>query len=252
MKQKRFVGISYLLICFFYIFAIDVSAGNITYTLSKTSNPTADQSDAYKKITAALDSAVYYYNRYSSVEKKLTIQYEPSVATADGNSNGNIRFGKNRSYMVVCTAMHEIAHVLGIGTTDVYKKLIINKVYTGKKATEMLKEVTGDSNAVLKGDAQHFWPYGLNYSSEVKSTQDFINHVKIVNAMQMDFYPGITSISQFDINNPLLTRAKEMTAAGQIVRFNISGQKIKAPSQNTGSQIMLQINRTPKTMIHFK
>lgn len=164
-------------------------AGNVTYTLNKATNPTADQTDAYAKIKVAMDSALYYYNTYTSITKKLNISYEPSVSTADGNSNGSIRFGSNRSYMVACTAMHEIAHATGVGTTTNYQKLIVNGVFTGVNATNMLKEVTADQTAVLKGDSQHFWPYGLNYSSEVKSTTDLINHVKIVNAMQKDFHP---------------------------------------------------------------
>ena len=46
------------------------------------------------------------------------------------------------------------------------------------------KEVTGDQNAVVNGDNQYFWPYGLNYANEVKSSQDLINHCKIVESIQ--------------------------------------------------------------------
>jgi len=163
--------------------------GNLTYTLSKAANPTTDQSDAYAKITIAMDSAISFYNTYSSITRSLYIVYEPSVATADGNSNGTIRFGSNRSYMITATAMHETAHVLGIGTTTLYKNLISNGVFTGKNTTQALRKITGDSTSQVKGDAQHFWPYGLNYASEANATSEYINHVKIVDAMQNDFYP---------------------------------------------------------------
>lgn len=172
-----------------------LAKGNITYTLSKVSNPTTDQTDAYTRITKAMDSALSFYNTYTSFSRNLYIVYEPSVATADGNSNGTIRFGNNRSYMVTATAMHEMGHVFGVGTTPNYKNLVVNGVFTGKNATDTLKAITNDKTAVLKGDATHFWPYGLNYASEAKSVNDYIYHARIVNAMQKDFYP-VKTVSQ--------------------------------------------------------
>lgn len=159
--------------------------GNVTYTIVKAQNPNADQQDAYKRIEEAMETAVFYYNKYTTITKHITVIYEPSVPTADGNINGTIRFG-NKSYMNHVTAMHEISHTVGVGTTNAWRNLIVGGVYTGKNATEELKTITGDSNAVLKGDSQHFWPYGLNYVHEAESEADLINHCKIVNAMKKD------------------------------------------------------------------
>ncbi len=160
--------------------------GNVTYTLIKAANPTADQLDAYAKITEAMDSAIKYYNENTTIKKSINVYYEPSVSTADGNINGTIRFGSNRSYMVTATAMHEIAHTVGVGTSSKWKTLIVNGVYQGSNATAELGKITGKSDSVLKGDTQHFWPYGLNYASEVKSEADLINHCRIVEAMKKD------------------------------------------------------------------
>ncbi len=160
--------------------------GNVTYTLITVSNPTQDQKDAYQRIKDAMDKAVYYYNTYTTITKELRVYYEPSVSTADGNINGTIRFGSDRSYMNHITAMHEIAHTVGVGTSGNWRNLVVNGVYTGSNATAVLREVTGDPNAVLKGDSTHFWPYGLNYTSEVKSEADLINHCKIVEAMKKE------------------------------------------------------------------
>lgn len=160
--------------------------GNVTYTLVKVSNPTSDQLDAYNRIQSAMDKAVAFYNEYTTITKALTIYYEPSVSTADGNINGTIRFGSNRSYMNHITAMHEIAHTLGVGTSSKWSSLIVNGVYTGPNATAAIRAITGDNTAVIKGDRTHFWPYGLNYTSEVKSDQDLINHCIIVEAMKKD------------------------------------------------------------------
>jgi len=160
--------------------------GNVTYTLVNVSNPTDDQIDAYNRIQSAMDKAVAFYNEYTSITKTLTVYYEPSVSTADGNINGTIRFGSNRSYMNHITAMHEIAHTVGVGTSGKWSSLIVNGVYTGPNATAAIRAITGDNNAVIKGDSAHFWPYGLNYTSEVKSEQDLINHCIIVDAMKKD------------------------------------------------------------------
>jgi hypothetical protein len=161
-------------------------AGKITYTLIKVANPTADQADAYAKIKAAMDAAVAMYNNQANLTKTLTVQYVPSVATADGNINGNIRFGSNRSYMTQCTAMHEIAHTLGVGTSSKWSSLMVNGVWQGAKATAMIRSMVGEtSTSVIHGDAMHFWPYGLNYNSEW-STVNGQRNARIVGAMKAD------------------------------------------------------------------
>ena len=167
---------------------IGQQTGHVTYTLHKESSPTADQQDAYTRIEEAMDRAIGYYNAYTTITKSLSISYVPDVATADGSFSGSIRFGKNRSYMVVLTALHEIAHTVGIGTTGEYGQLIVDGNFTGPMATAILRELTGDPEAVLHGDSQHFWPYGLNYASEYTSDDDYVYHCKIVNAMYQDMF----------------------------------------------------------------
>lgn len=178
-----------------HVFAITVclsaaacfAAGSVTYTLEKVASPTADQTDAYAKITKAMDSAVGYYNKYTELRKSIYVQYNTDVATADASSNGTLRFGSNRSYMQVGTAMHEIAHTLGLGTTNEYKALMVGGVWQGSAGTAALKAIDGDA-AVLKGDAMHFWPYGINYESEVKGVATLVSHCKVVQAMVQDMY----------------------------------------------------------------
>lgn len=164
------------------------TSGNITYTLYRESNPTQDQSDAYRKIVSAMDSAIWYYNKYTTLSKSLNVYYNTGVQTADANFNGTIRFGTSRSYMVVHTAMHEIAHTIGIGTTTEYRNLIRNKIFTGTHATAKLREITDDPSAVVNGDNQHFWPFGLNYANEITGVKDLINHCHIVNAIYQDLF----------------------------------------------------------------
>jgi hypothetical protein len=161
------------------------ASGKITYSLTKADNPTADQASAYAKIDEAMSKAVEFYNCYTDITKAITAQYVPSVATADGNPNGSIRFGKE-SYMTFVTAMHEISHVVGVGADNRYDQLIQSGVYTGPIATARLRELTADPEAEIHGDAQHFWPYGLNYDSEWHSEQDGIFHCYLVTAIRED------------------------------------------------------------------
>ena len=161
------------------------NSGSVRYTLARSMAPTPDEQDAYDRITQAMDEALVFYNCYTNLSLELRVAYVPSVATADGNVNGSMRFG-SRASMNSITAMHEIGHTAGVGGPR-FQPLIQAGVYTGASATQVLRELTGDPSAELHGDTQHFWPYGLNYTSEVSSDEDLIRHCLIVDAMQADF-----------------------------------------------------------------
>jgi hypothetical protein len=158
--------------------------GQITYTLAMEPNPTPDQQDAYDRITEAMDTALSYYNCYAEIEKELFVSYVPSVATADGNPNGSIRFGSTAS-MNHITAMHEVSHTLGVGDST-WDSMMVDGIFPGVNATAQLREITGDPTAEVHGDNQHFWPYGLNYVDEVMSEQDLIDHCAMVAAIRKD------------------------------------------------------------------
>jgi len=83
------------------------------------------------------------------------------------------------------TAMHETSHTLGVGGSQ-FQSLIVNGIFTGPQATQALRGLSGDPSAELHGDSQHFWPYGLNYTSEVKGMEDLIRHCTIMIAMRRD------------------------------------------------------------------
>jgi hypothetical protein len=159
--------------------------GNLTYTLATAANPTADQLAAYDAIRCAVEGALAYYNCYTNITKEIRVSYDPNVPTADGNFNGSLRFG-GRSYMQCVTGMHEISHTVGIGTAPNWGTFSVGGDFTGSVATAELRSITGDSAAVLHSDTQHFWPYGLNYQSEAGSTDDLVNHCRMVEAIRTD------------------------------------------------------------------
>ncbi|WP_328339004.1 hypothetical protein OG873_14750 [Streptomyces violaceus] len=160
------------------------AAATITWSLVRASNPTEDQRTAYDAITRAMNAAVARYNNLSDLGKTITVRYEPGVPTADGNINGTIRFGSNRSYMNERTALHEIAHTIGVGTSSGWSRLGGSGTWTGGQATALVKQYDG-SGAKISTGGGHFWPYGLNYDNEWSATAAD-RHVHIVAAMVRD------------------------------------------------------------------
>ena len=168
--------------------------GHVTYKLTKSANPTAAEQTAYAKITAAMDQAISYYNCYTNITKADNVVYDPSVETADGNSNGTIHFGSNTTYMVLPTAMHEISHTVGIGQAANWHSFVAmtdagSGPWTGANGIAQRQALLPDDyndQQVLTADTQHFWPYGLNYASEYKSEADLLGHCAIVMALRKD------------------------------------------------------------------
>ncbi|WP_210583667.1 hypothetical protein [Streptomyces sp. GESEQ-35] len=160
-----------------------VAAATITWTLERAANPTQDQLTAYNLITTAMNAAVARYNNLSDLGKTITVRYDPGVPTADGNINGTIRFG-NRSYMTERTALHEIAHTIGVGTSSGWNSLGSSGTWRGTQATALVRQFDG-SSATLSTGGGHFWPYGLNYENEFSNTAAD-RHVQIVAAMVRD------------------------------------------------------------------
>jgi hypothetical protein len=134
-----------------------------------------------QRIVTAMDAAVALYNEIGGFDKQLTVAYSPGTPTADANYNGHIRFGGQIGRR---TALHEIGHTLGVGTTRQWRQLLVEGKWTGEHANALLRSFDGP-DAVLKGDRQHFWPYGLNYDKE-SSPENDRRHVLMVKAFRID------------------------------------------------------------------
>jgi stress-induced morphogen len=164
--------------------------GHLSYTLSQAPSPTADQADAYKTITCAMDMAVAYYNCYSNITGSVRVSYDTGVATADGNINGSIRFGAGRQYMTCATSMHEIAHTQGIGTASQWAAHVSGGLFVGSNAAAQLQAInatlTKPLYTELHADGMHFWPYGLNYDTEATGTDILVDHCQMVVAIRKD------------------------------------------------------------------
>lgn len=159
------------------------AAAELTYTITEATNPSTDEADAYAQIKSAMDAAIARHDaNNSNATKTITVEYNTGVSTADGSFNGNIRFGADRAYMTERTALHEIAHTLGVGTTDAFtERCDANNWPT---ATALLQSFDG-ADATISCGGGHFWPYGLNYETEMSET-NANRHVDMVNAMIVD------------------------------------------------------------------
>jgi len=166
--------------------------GHVSYTFTKSGDATVD-----KLITAAMDQAVSYYNCYTNITKADTVVYDPSVATADGNSNGTIHFGSDTSYMILRVAMHEISHTVGIGQAANWLSFVAKPdggssgPWTGANGIAQRQALLPDvwqqqGQEVLTADTQHFWPYGLNVASDYQSEADLLGHCAMVMALRKD------------------------------------------------------------------
>ncbi|WP_442575402.1 RICIN domain-containing protein [Microbacterium sp. F51-2R] len=162
----------------------DASVREMTYTIYREPNPTADQIDAYNRIDAAVGAAVNRYNALTDISKHLRIWYNPSVPTAQAGLDGGMSFGADRTYMVEGTALHEIGHTLGIGTSGGYYNQCVNGAWIGSNANALLQSWEGP-DARLNCSNPHIWPYGLNYNTEF-SEQAFVRNVELTEAMISD------------------------------------------------------------------
>jgi hypothetical protein len=157
--------------------------GQLTYSLSNGSENW--DPDARNRIIHAMDAAVAIYNANGEFDRHVTANYSPGTPTADANFGGWINFG---GQIGTRTALHEIAHTLGVGTCQQWQRLAKGGKWTGHYAIQQLKEIDGP-DAVLHCDHQHFWPYGLNYERE-GGEENFKQHVKMVIALRADMGLG--------------------------------------------------------------
>ena len=156
-----------------------VAAGPLTYQLAG-GNETWP-ADIRARIIYAMDGAVAQYNRWGTFNKHVTANYNPGVPTAQASYSGWIDFGGQIGYR---TALHEIAHTLGVGTAGNWSAFLNNGVWTGANGIQQIRAFDGPT-ANINSDGIHFWPYGLNYDNE-GSTENNRRHVLMLAAFRRD------------------------------------------------------------------
>lgn len=162
--------------------------GKITVNYHNQSNIPAD---VFTRLKAMADHGVKLLEEHTSIVKTVTIEYNTGVQTADASLSGWMRWGSNASYQKTGTFLHEFAHTIGAGTSNYWRETLIkNGIYTGENANLALRKATNDPNALLKGDAQHFWPYGINGAHEDTGREsDYIITSLIIEGFKRDGVP---------------------------------------------------------------
>ncbi len=150
---------------------ITIPRGTTTYSMA-SGFPEAD----YTRVNTAMKSAVDYYNSLTSIKGlSLSVNYGSGTPTAEASYGGWMRFGPLASYQQVGTALHEMAHTIGVGThwywyTTPTSPLKASGKWLGKRATAVLNFMDGTAGAQISGDATHGWPYGINGAFEDAGT----------------------------------------------------------------------------------
>lgn len=157
--------------------------GAISWTLEKSANPSQDESSAYERIEAAMTAATARHQRLTpGISKTIRVYYSTGVPTAEANFNGDLRFGADAAYQTERTALHEIAHTLGVGQRQAFNDHCDNNDWP--TATPLLQSWDGGSATISCGGG-HFWPYGLNFETEW-SDEAGDRHCLMVEAMLND------------------------------------------------------------------
>lgn len=162
--------------------------GKITVNFHNPENIPADVLARLKEMAA---HGVRLLEEHTSIVKTVTIEYNPGVPTADASISGWMRWGANVSYQKTGTFLHEFSHTIGTGQSSMWtNSLIQNGLYTGKSANLALQKATNDPSAQLRGDAQHWWPYGINGAHEDTGREsDYIVTTLIMEGFRRDGIP---------------------------------------------------------------
>jgi hypothetical protein len=161
--------------------------GEITYEIRPFNLDDAEKElNIRQKIALAMDEALRRYNCYTDLKVHIKVNFDPNVPTAKGSwLSRSIHFG-NIGMVHKITAMHEIAHVFGVGNSFGWDNLVQGQKFVGESVQALLRNMK-DAPKTIYADESHFWPYGLNQASEVKSELDLLMHCLIVEAMTKDF-----------------------------------------------------------------
>ena len=150
---------------------ITLPKGTVTYQLNAS---VTNSGEHYPRISAALSSAVNYWNNLTSIQgHHLSVNYNAGTPTAEASYGGYMQFGANASYQRTGTAQHEMLHTIGVGTHSIWygpnsplRATGSSGAWLGERANKVVQFLDNDPAAYMKGDGVHMWPYGVNGAHE--------------------------------------------------------------------------------------
>lgn len=165
----------------------DVAGAAMTFTVDGAWDTQARKDAATAAMTAVVGRFDAYGDFTRNNDGNVEVTYNSGVATADANYNSQIRFGG--TYPAERVAQHELNHWLGSGTIGQWNANFSGGAWTGPKLAALIKTFDGDA-ATIKQSGVHFFPYGLNFDSEVISTNTLPQNVAVMYAMRQDMGVG--------------------------------------------------------------
>jgi hypothetical protein len=150
---------------------ITLPRGAVTFTLNAS---VTDSDEHYPRIKEAVETAVEYFNSYTSIRGlHLSVNHHVGTPTAEASYGGYMQFGGNPSYQRTGTALHEMGHTVGVGTHGIWydgsSPLRANQGrgdWLGDRANKVVQFFENSTSARLTGDGVHMWPYGINGAHE--------------------------------------------------------------------------------------
>ena len=140
---------------------------------------------------AAMLAVVNRFNAYGDFnwgnDGWVDVYYNAGVPTAQASYYGSVEFGGTWPNERV--TQHEMNHWFGTGTYWNWANQFSGGVWAGPKVATLIKQFDGD-NAVIRQSGYHFYPYGLNYDSEVVNDATLMRNVAITYAMRQDMGNG--------------------------------------------------------------
>lgn len=151
---------------------ITIPQGNESYYLN--GSPESWGPDNYSRVKSAVEGGIYYHNNYTSIRNhNYFVNVNSGTPTAEGGYGGYMQFGTSPGYQRTGTAMHEMAHTIGVGQHYMWygpnsplRQYGGSGGWLGDRTNNVLKFLNNDPYAQLQGDAVHFWPYGINGAFE--------------------------------------------------------------------------------------
>ncbi len=235
------------------------ASAQITFTVEGDWPTAARRQAAVDAMTAAVDR----YNAHGGFTKTLRVTYNENVPTADGNFNGNIRFGGR--FPDEGVSLHEIGHTLGMGTTNAYQnnRNASNNRWTGERGIRKVEQFDGIGTNI-GADNFHFFPYGLNFSNEYNEV-NFDRHVALVYEMGRDMnlnlfrqqapnYDDVVTLTADDPNGTSSFNLKDRWSDGQFAHaggdYSTGEFQLRTPSRDADFRFggdSLTVNNTVST-----
>lgn len=152
-----------------------IPKGQITFSMRGDGGDAA----ATARIKAAAQTAIDYWNNLTEMKGfSSSIGYNSGTPTAECSYGGWMSVGPNQSYQRPGTIMHELLHGVGVipwADTEWSRHNLRSGVngdgygtgqWLGERTTNVIRFLENSKTAMLNGDYQHMWPYGINGANE--------------------------------------------------------------------------------------